>query len=66
MKIDTRADGRGNPYHRISFQRSAFTPAPGSDLSAIEEQKISITPLQLDLTDHPSVTHLSLAFEGSR
>ncbi len=66
MKIDTRADGRGNPYHWISFQRSAFTPAPGSDLSAIEQQKISITPLQLDLTDHPTVTALSLAIEGSR
>ena len=62
MKIDTRADGRGNPYHWISFQRGNFKPGAGSDLLAIEENKISITPLQLDLTDHPSVTRLAMVF----
>jgi 5'-nucleotidase len=31
---------------------------------ALEEKKISITPLQLDLTDHPTVTRLAAAFEA--
>lgn len=65
MKIEDRKDGRGNPYHWISFQRGNFTPGPGSDLLAVEENRISITPLQLDLTDHPTVTRLAAAFEES-
>lgn len=63
MRIEDRKDGRGNPYHWISFQRGSFTPGPGTDLVALDEKKISITPLQLDLTDHPTVTRLAAAFE---
>lgn len=64
VKIEDRKDGRGNPYHWISFQRGDFKPGPGTDLLALEEKKISITPLQLDYTDHPTVTRLAAAFEG--
>jgi 5'-nucleotidase len=64
MRIEDRKDGRGNPYHWISFQRGNFTPGAGSDLLAVEENKISVTPLQLDLTDHPTVTRLAAAFEA--
>jgi 5'-nucleotidase len=63
MKIDTRHDGRGNPYHWISFQRGNYRPGPGTDLESVEQNKISVTPLQLDLTDHPTVTSLATAFE---
>ncbi|RTL88584.1 MAG: 5'/3'-nucleotidase SurE [Hyphomicrobiales bacterium] len=63
MKIEDRKDGRGNPYHWISFQRGSFTPGPGTDLQAVDDHKISITPLQLDMTDHPTVTRLAAAFE---
>jgi 5'-nucleotidase len=65
MRIEDRTDGRGNPYHWISFQRGNFTPGPGTDLLAVEEKKISVTPLQLDLTDHPTVTRLAAVFEES-
>ncbi|WP_457796992.1 5'/3'-nucleotidase SurE [Methylocystis sp. S23] len=65
MRIEDRKDGRGNPYHWISFQRGSFTPGPGTDLLAIDENKISVTPLQLDLTDHPTVTRLAAVFEES-
>ncbi|TLG75135.1 5'/3'-nucleotidase SurE [Methylocystis sp. B8] len=64
MNIEDRKDGRGNPYHWISFQRGDFKPGQGTDLLALEEKKISITPLQLDFTDHPTVTRLAAAFEG--
>lgn len=64
MKIDDRKDGRGNPYHWISFQRGSFTPGAGTDLLAIDQNRISVTPLQLDLTDHPTVTRLAAAFEA--
>jgi 5'-nucleotidase len=63
MYIDDRRDGRGNPYHWITFQRSDFTSGPGTDLEALEHHKISITPLKLDFTDHPTVTSLSAIFE---
>lgn len=64
MKIEDRKDGRGNPYHWISFQRGNFTPGTGTDLRAVEENRISVTPLQLDLTDHPTVTRLAAVFEA--
>lgn len=63
MRIEDRKDGRGNPYHWISFQRGNFTPGAGTDLLAVDQNRISITPLQLDLTDHPTVTRLAAAFE---
>jgi len=66
MRIEDRKDGRGNPYHWISFQRGNFVPGPGTDLEALENNRISVTPLQLDFTDHPTVTRLAAAFEGGR
>jgi 5'-nucleotidase len=64
MHIEDRKDGRGNPYYWIAFQRSDFVPGFGTDLEALEQNKISITPLKLDYTDHPTVTTLAAAFEG--
>ena len=65
MRIEDRKDGRGNPYHWISFQRGDFTPGPGTDLEALEQNKISITPIKLDFTDHPTVTSLANIFEAA-
>jgi 5'-nucleotidase len=62
MRIEDRKDGRGIPYYWISFQRGNFTPGPGTDLEAVEENKISITPLRLDFTDRPTLTRLAAAF----
>jgi 5'-nucleotidase len=65
MRIEDRKDGRGYPYHWISFQRGDFTPGVGTDLEALEQNKISITPIKLDFTDHPTVTSLAAAFEAA-
>ena len=54
MRIEDRKDGRGYPYHWISFQRGNFTPGAGTDLEALEQNQISITPIKLDFTDHPT------------
>lgn len=62
LELDERFDGRGNPYYWIGFSRARNTPANGTDLEAILHQKISITPLRLDLTDEPSLTRLAAAF----
>src|SRR4051812_22685876 len=53
LKVDERRDGRGNPYFWIGFERTARmdTPAAGTDLAALAERYVSVTPLRLDRTD---------------
>jgi 5'-nucleotidase len=66
LKIEPRHDGRGNPYYWIAFARKERpTPRDGTDLSALANAKISVTPLQLDLTDEPFMTKLAEVFAAS-
>ena len=46
LSIDARVDGRGNPYFWLAFAKARFEPGHGSDLKAIAEKKISVTPLR--------------------
>lgn len=60
LRIDARHDGRGNPYYWIAFARGGNMGAgPGSDLAALNDNRISVTPLRLDLTDEPFMTRLA-------
>ena len=59
LDIDARIDGRGQPYYWIAFQRGPYTPGAGTDLQALVDRKISVTPLRLDLTDEPTMTRLA-------
>ena len=60
LRIEARHDGRGNPYYWIAFGRGGIVgAAPGSDLAALNEKRISVTPLRLDLTDEPFMTKLA-------
>ena len=60
LRIDARHDGRGNPYYWIAFERGGNPgAAPGSDLAALTEKRIAVTPLRLDLTDEPFMTKLA-------
>ena len=61
LALDARVDGRGNPYFWIMFQRGMFEPPNGSDLKAIAERKIAVTPLRLDMTDEPTLTEFAEA-----
>ena len=64
LRIDARHDGRGNPYYWIAFGRGGVAgAAPGSDLAALAENRISVTPLRLDLTDEPFMTKLADVFD---
>jgi 5'-nucleotidase len=53
LKVDQRRDGRGNPYFWIGFERVTMMDAPeeGTDLAALAERYVSVTPLKLDRTD---------------
>jgi 5'-nucleotidase len=64
LRIEERADGRAKPYYWIAFARGKITPAEGTDLQALADRKISITPIKLDLTDNPTVTELARVFGG--
>jgi 5'-nucleotidase len=64
LRIEERMDGRGNPYYWIGFSRK-IGPAfrPGTDLLALTENRIAVTPLRLDLTDEPFMTKLATLFK---
>jgi 5'-nucleotidase len=63
LRIDARHDGRGNPYYWIAFGRGGIAGAvQGSDLAALNEKRIAVTPLRLDLTDEPFMTKLAELF----
>ncbi|GAB4072654.1 5'/3'-nucleotidase SurE [Ancylobacter sonchi] len=64
LRIDERADGRGNPYFWIAFERRVFETVNGSDLHALDQGCISVTPLRLDMTDEPMMTRLAQLFHG--
>ena len=51
MRIEERRDGRGIPYYWLMFKRGGLEPGAGTDIEALREKKVSITPLKLDLTD---------------
>jgi 5'-nucleotidase len=63
LRIDARYDGRGNPYYWIAFSRGpSLGVRSGTDMSALAENRISVTPLRLDLTDEPFMTQLAAVF----
>jgi 5'-nucleotidase len=64
LRIEPREDGRGKAYFWIAFARGKSEPASGTDLSALAAKRISITPLELDLTHEPTMTKLAMAFAG--
>ena len=63
LRIEARHDGRGNPYFWIAFARAMAEAPPGSDLHALGQKCIAVTPLRLDLTDEPFMTRLAQMFD---
>jgi 5'-nucleotidase len=60
LHIDARQDGRGNAYYWIAYVRMRGTPpANGTDISALADNRIAVTPLRLDMTDEPFMTQLA-------
>jgi len=59
LNIDSRSDPWGTPYFWFGFERRMSTLIAGTDLAAIAENKISITPLSVDLTDRNAAETLA-------
>src|SRR5271157_5508880 len=63
MRVEQRRDGRGFPYYWLMFQRGEVRFDDDTDLAALAENRISVTPLRLDLTDDDSRLRFAKAFE---
>jgi 5'-nucleotidase len=50
-----RADPRGRPYLWIGPRRKADASAAGTDLKAVDDGYIAVTPLNVDLTHDPTM-----------
>jgi 5'-nucleotidase len=59
LYIDARIDARSVPYYWLGYRREIGEPPRHTDLGAVRAGAISVTPLQLDLTDLD--THAALA-----
>lgn len=57
-------DPRGQRYYWFGLDAIEHTPDHGTDLEAIGEGYVSVTPLQLDLTHHASLAGLAQRFGG--
>ena len=58
MHAEKRTDLRGRDYYWMGFKGQLSNPPAGTDLRAIYDGKISITPLHIDLTHGETVNTL--------
>jgi len=62
--FEKRNDPRGNVYYWLASETPIEKSLPNTDLKALSENRITITPITFDLTDHKEAERLaSLPFE---
>jgi 5'-nucleotidase len=59
--VEQRADGRGFPYYWLRFGREAPEMLEGTDMAALRDGHVSVTPLKLDLTAREAMDDLAKA-----
>ncbi len=59
LDVEKRADGRGFPYYWLRFGSRLTEFRAGTDLHAIEHNKISVTPLKVDMTDYAAQANVA-------
>lgn len=64
-RAEKRQDLRGRDYYWMGFDGKLSKPADGTDLKAIYEGRISITPLHIDLTHMETVRTLKGVLGGA-
>jgi 5'-nucleotidase len=65
IHYEKRTDLRGRDYYWTGYGRGRSEPDDGTDLKAIYEGRISVTPLHIDLTHMPSVRDLKQVLGGA-
>lgn len=63
-RIIQRTDPRGYPYYWFGLGPSVETPGHSTDLEAVNDGFVSVTPLHLDLTHEPSLALLAERFSA--
>jgi 5'-nucleotidase len=58
-RLDERIDPRNKPYYWIGGDAPTGVPERGTDVGALAEGFVSVTPLQLDLTAYRALTDLN-------
>ncbi|NWG08074.1 MAG: 5'/3'-nucleotidase SurE [Chloroflexi bacterium] len=58
-RLDERVDPRNKPYYWIGGDAPTGVPERGTDVGALAEGFVSVTPLQLDLTAYRALTDLN-------
>ncbi len=62
--LEERMDTRGQPYYWIGYRRGLEEPKSKTDLKAVRERTISVTPLHLDLTHSETRKAMIESLEG--
>ena len=62
LQIVTNRDPRGYDYHWFALGPTEETPAHATDLEAVQDGYIAVTPLHLDLTHRPSLAMLGTLY----
>jgi 5'-nucleotidase len=58
-RLDEGVDPRGKPYYWIGGDAPTGVPERGTDVGALAEGYVSVTPLQLDLTAYRTLSDLN-------
>jgi 5'-nucleotidase len=58
-KVDKRIDPRARPYYWVIGESPTGNPERGTDIGALSEGYVSITPLQLDLTAYHLMSEMN-------
>jgi 5'-nucleotidase len=62
LRIDKRTDPRGYNYYWFGLRPIPHTPGHVTDLEAIADGYVTVTPLHLDLTHDPSLARLGALY----
>jgi 5'-nucleotidase len=62
---EKRTDLRGRDYYWMGFRQARSSPPDGTDLRALYDGKISVTPLHIDLTHLPTIGALKGLLGGA-
>ena len=64
VRFEKRTDLRGRDYYWTGFNREPSAPVQGTDLAAIQEGFISVTPVHINVTHDASLASLAQGLEG--
>jgi 5'/3'-nucleotidase len=63
LLVEERIDTRSRPYFWLGFKRDRSDAAPGTDLRAIYDRSISVTPLHMNMTQLEAIDVLRTRLE---